>query len=149
MKPLIWRRPWTARSSSPEAIMWNQCTAHLQAVRWAATYRVRPLPAELVRFGSILAAQAAAWFVETSPEATLHQLQKVLIGEGTGLEIIRVSHAVRLLREVAERQAIKNSEEGFRLKLQSDLEKHASFTHKIVSGKAQPVQLPTESMHGA
>ena len=149
MKPLIWKRHWTARSSSPEAILWNRCTAHLQAVRWAVTTRVRPLPVELVKFGCILSAQVAVWFVEASPEATLQNLQRVLVGEGTLIENIRVSYAVRVLREVAERQSIRNAEEGFKLQLQADLEKHASFTHKIVSGKSQPVQLPTESLHGA
>ena len=65
------------------------------------------------------------------------------------LENIRVAYAVRVLREVAERQSIRDAEEGFRLQLQADLEKHVSFTHKIVSGKRQPIQLPTESLHGA
>ena len=64
------------------------------------------------------------------------------------MENIRVAYAVRVLREVAERQSIRNAEEGFKLQLQADLEKHASFTHKIVSGKRQPVQLPTESLQG-
>ena len=96
-----------------------------------------------------MSAQVAVWFVEASPEATLQNLQRVLVGEGTLIENIRVSYAVRVLREVAERQSIRNAEEGFKLQLQADLEKHASFTHKIVSGKSQPVQLPTESLHGA
>ena len=58
-----------------------------------------------------------------------------------------VAQAIRLLRQVAERQALRASEEGYRLKLQQDLEEHASFTHKIVSGKAQPVQLPIDALH--
>ena len=75
-------------------------------------------------------------------------MQRALGCEATRVETIRVTHAVRLLREVAERQAIRNSEEGFRLQLQQDLEKHANFTHTIVSGKGPPMQLPTESLHG-
>ena len=87
-----------------------------------STIRVRPAPAELVSFGNMLAAQAAAWFIEVTPEATLHTLQLALTFQATSVETIRVSHAVRLLRQVAERQSIKNSEEGFRLQLQQDSE---------------------------
>ena len=95
-----------------------------------------------------MAAQAAVWFVEISPEDTLEIMQRVLVGEGTLIENIRVTYAVRVSRDVAERQSMRSAEEGFRLQLQADLEKNASFTHKIVSGKKQPIQLPKESLHG-
>ena len=91
----------------------------------------------------------AAWLVETSPEATLNTLQQALTIQATKVETIIVYHAIRLLRQVAERQSMRAAEEGFRLKRQQDLEDHASFAHKVVSGKAQPVQLPTDALHGA
>ena len=123
MKPLIRKHFWSARSTTPEAIFWNLCTTHMQAVRWAATSRVSPLPSDLFGFGTIMAAQAAVWFVEVSPEDTLEVMQRVLVGEGTLIENIRVTHAARVQRDVAERQSMRSAEEGFRLQLQADLEK--------------------------
>ena len=46
-----------------------------------------------------------------------------------------VVHVARLLREVAERQSLKHQEQAFRANIQRDLEAHASFTHKVVTGK--------------
>ena len=44
-----------------------------------------------------------------------------------------------VLREVAEGQARKAQEIAFRDKLQQDMEQHASFTHKILSGQLSAV----------
>ena len=73
-------------------------------------------------------------------------MAKVLCFRGNLIQIEFVAAHLALLQDVAERQSTKAREQGFRLQLKQDMEKHASFTHKIVSGKSAPVRLPVDAL---
>ena len=81
----------------------------------------------LVHNGAVLTSVAKGFFIP-SPAISLATLARVLCFRGTLIEIFIAVQAVRLLMEVAEVQTTRNREQGFRSRVQQDMEKHAAFT---------------------
>ena len=97
-------------------------------------------------YGAVLAEQVGAHYTTSGATVTSEDIADALCCRASTERVMAVTQWVCHQREFTEAHARRTQEVVFREKLQLDLEQHASFTHKIVTGNAAAVQLPTDDI---